>query len=157
MRILSKYVPLALFGVPGLILWLLGTGIAILLFIRGPIAGFTTHTSITGAIFALIGFQLIVLSFAMSLYATETHNRKSNQVSAPIAANIPQLASGVLGFILLFAGIGWFSILVRTWWLEESGQFLMTESLVMALSLIVGSLQLISLMFILRAISLRRG
>ncbi len=157
MRTLAKLNPLVLFFMPGSILCLIGSFIAVLLFFGRPIFGFTTHTMITGAMTALVGLQFIIISFTINLIKVEENDNDHSQLLNRLATNIPHNSILFLGIIILFAGLVGFAILVRAWRLEEYQRFFWPGGLVFALSFIVGGFQLISLTFTLSQFKNRTG
>ena len=155
MRTLAKFNPLTLFFVPGAILWGIGIAVAAVLFIGGPINGFEIHTIITGLMGALLGSQLIIISFVINLFTVGENDQSHSRMLTRLASHISHNGILFLGIVVLLVGVVWYAILVRAWRFEVYNAFLWTEELVFALSFIIGGFQLIPLAFILSQLKKR--
>jgi hypothetical protein len=155
MKILVRIVFLALmlnpfvtYVLPGLLLWLLAIG-ALVLLGQGPIftpfAGFTTHTIIVSAMTFLAGFQLVVFGCAVNMYVAETGLGKPSRALSAIATRIPRLSGLVTGAGLIGVGAVWSATMVYAWAVGGFSPFRNTEALVIALSLVVWGIQIMSM------------
>ena len=139
--------PVLTYILPGALLWLIALA-ALLLLGRGPVmlatTGLSTHTLIVSAMAFLAGFQMIVFGCLVNLYAVEAGFGTPSRSLSFIAARSPRFGGAIVGIGLMAAGFIWSVILTHSWLSTGLGPFNDTDSLVVALSLIVWGVQLIS-------------
>lgn len=155
MRVLGlalHYNPFAAYIVPGLLLWAI-SALGIFALSTGPLitpfAGFSTHTLIASVMAFLAGFQLVVFGCVVNLYATETGLGKSSQKLRNLAMHFPRAGGAVLGVALCAIGLAWVALIGLSWTGGGFGAFYQTEALVIAMSLVVWGIQLLSAMLFL--------
>jgi hypothetical protein len=147
-----RYNPFMIYIVPGLALWVLAV-IALLLLSQGPIrtpfAGFSTHSLILSAMSFLAGFQIIVFGCAVNVYVAESGLGRPSKILSMFAIHFPRFYGGIAGLLVSAIATGWCLLLMINWFWGGMKDFIYTDQLVIALSLIVWSVQLISAMLFL--------
>lgn len=147
-----RYNPFAMYILPGLALWLLAI-VALLLLSQGalrtPLAGFSTHSFIVSAMAFLAGFQMMVFGCAVNVYNAESGLGRPSKALSLLAIHLPRFHGGIAGLLVSLIGMSWGLSLTLEWLRQGMGAFAHTEQLVVALSLIIWGVQLISAMLFL--------
>ena len=140
------YSPTVTFLVPGLIIMALGFIGAVAL-ADGPVfvgdIGLSINSFVLATLSFLAGFQLVVLGVAATLYRVETGVAPKPWVMT-LASRPVRLGAAIFGIGLTGFGAIWLIALVVSWVSAGAGDFLETESLVIAASFLVFGLQLMS-------------
>lgn len=140
------YSPSVTFVVPGLVIMSLGLVGAIALS-GGPVfiggIGLTINSFVMATLGVLGGFQLVVFGVAAMLYRVETGVVPRRWLLA-LARRSVRLGAAALGMTLTVLGAVWLLALVAGWLAAGAGDFLATDRLVLAASLFVFGLQLMS-------------
>lgn len=140
------YSPTVTFVVPGLVIMGLGLVGAIAL-AGGPVfiggIGLTINSFVLATLGVLGGFQLVVFGVAAMLYRVETGVLPKEWLLS-LARRSVRLGAAALGMILTGAGAVWLVVLVSGWLASGAGEFLATDRLVLAASMFVFGLQLMS-------------
>jgi hypothetical protein len=93
----------------------------------------------------LAGFQLVVFGCAVNMYVAETGLGKPSRALSAIATRIPRLSGLVTGAGLIGVGAVWSATMVYAWAVGGFSPFRNTEALVIALSLVVWGIQIMSM------------
>lgn len=146
LRLVLIYRPLALFGLPGLVLASVSLLAAVALS-GGPIVtdylGLSIHTFIVAALGILAGLQLMVFGVAGAVYRQHLGYRASpvlDAVTSPRARGVAALIGSVLSLI---CG-AWLAFIIIGWIAAGGPEFTATRSLVFAATGAVFGLQLLS-------------
>jgi len=140
------YNPMLTFVFPGLLLMLLSLIVAFVLE-RGPVItpyfGLSIHSFIVAALGVLAAFQLIVFGIAAALYGVEAGYRPPQWLV--VASSRPlRLGGTIIGFVMaLVAGLDILRIII-TWMMSGAGIFTETRSIVLASTITVLGLQILS-------------
>ncbi|NTW02156.1 MAG: glycosyltransferase family 2 protein [Oscillochloris sp.] len=147
LRLMAIFNPFATYIIPGLVLWAIGILVLIVLSggpIHTPFAQFSTNTLIVSSMAFLAGFQLLMLGGVVDLYGSQQGLRKPNKIFMMLASQHVRLWSYSLSIFLAFTGLCWFLVLNWNWIATGHGIFKDTDSLVVALALVVWGIQLLS-------------
>ena len=140
------YSPTVTFLIPGVVIMGLGLIGAIAL-ADGPVflgeIGLSINSFVLATLSVLAGFQLVVLGVAATLYRVETGVAPRAWVMT-LASRPVRLASATAGVLLAGFGAVRLIVLVVSWISDGAGAFQETEALVIAASLFVFGLQLMS-------------
>jgi len=140
------YNPMLTFVFPGLLLMLLSLIVAFVLE-RGPVItpyfGLSIHSFIVAALGVLAAFQLIIFGMAAALYGVEAGYRPPPWLV--VASSRPiRLGGAILGLLMaLIAGLDILRI-ITTWISSGAGIFIETRSIVLASTITVLGLQILS-------------
>ena len=144
--LLLVYNPMRAFVLPGFILMVLALGGAMALS-RGPVItpyfGLSIHSFILATLGSLAAFQLIIFGTAAALYGVEAGYRPPAWL-IKLSWRWIRLGGGALGVFL--AGAAGFTIvrLVVRWFAGGRGDFTETRTLVLAATVLVWGLQVLS-------------
>jgi hypothetical protein len=152
-RILSRilylflaYNPVLTFIVPGLTIMAIATIGAITLSTSAlvtPYFGLNVHSFILAALGILAGFQLVVFGIAAALYTVQSGCPARPWMVRVSSARV-RLAGAGLGLLLSILGLIWLVSMVSGWLAHGGGDFRQTREIVMAATMLVGGLQLLS-------------
>ncbi len=144
--LLLLYNPLATFIVPGLLVMLLAMAGASLLG-QGPLVtpyfGLSIHSFIVATLGILASFQLMTFGFAAALYRVEAGYRPAGWLVA-ISARRVRLGGALAGLILAVVGFGEVVRLMARWVGGGLGEFFATREVVLAATVLVLGLQILS-------------
>jgi hypothetical protein len=140
------YSPSVTFVFPGLVIMGLGLVGAIVLS-GGPVfiggIGLTINSFVLATLGVLGGFQLVVFGVAAMLYRVETGVPPERWLLA-LARRSVRLGAAAFGIAVALLGATWLTALVASWIAQGAGDFLQTDRLVLAASLFVFGLQMMS-------------
>lgn len=139
--------PTTVYLIPGVIFGILAIiGLVALSLgpVKTPFAGFSVNTFIVSVMTFLVGFQLIVFGSAATLYTAEIQSNISNSRIIRIFEGFPRSVGVLISLVLILIGIVWTLILAIKWVASSFGPFEQTQSLVIAMSLIVWGVQIAS-------------
>ncbi len=140
------YSPTITFVIPGLLIMVLGL-IGALTLSGGPLIigeiGLSVNSFVLASLGVLGGFQLVVFGIAATLYRAET-GVEPRKWLLKLGHRPVRLGAAVVGVVLAAAGTIWLLILVVGWIAAGAGDFLETEALVLAATIFVFGLQLMS-------------
>lgn len=141
------YNPLLTFIIPGLLLLILMLGGALLLS-RGPVVtpyfGLSIHSFIVAALGSVAAFQFITFGLSAALYAVEAGDVPPRWL-VRLSSRRLRLSAAVIGSGLMLAALVDMALLIGRWVLAGlPGLFEETRDLVLASTVLVGGLQLLS-------------
>jgi hypothetical protein len=140
------YNPLATFIAPGLILLLVALALAAALE-RGPVItpyfGLSIHSFIVATLGVLAAFQLVVFGMAAALYGVEAGYRPPRWLVAVSARRI-RLGAVAVGLVLAVLAAGRVTAIVWRWFATGAAAFEDTRTIVLAATVTVLGLQILS-------------
>lgn len=152
-RILNKVLfmllthnPFLTFVVPGLVVMGVAVAGAVVLRTRAlvtPYFGLDVHSFILASLGVLAGFQLAVFGLAARLYSIETGCRPGPWLVRLSSARLRLGAAGI-GLGLFVGAVAWIAHMGHQWLAHGAGDFEGTRELVLAATVLVGGLQLLS-------------
>jgi hypothetical protein len=140
------YNPVLTFIVPGLAIMTIATIGAVTLSTSSlvtPYFGLDVHSFILAALGTLAGFQLVTFGLAAALYGVQTGCPPRPWLVWASSARV-RLGSAVLGLLLSMCGAIWLVSMGSGWLARGGGNFEGTREIVIAATLLVGGLQLLS-------------
>lgn len=115
LRFMMLYNPTPFFYIPGLLLFLLGAFMTLVLAIRGNVETTSLHSFILGSMLAIAGTQMIATGSYMKVYGI-LHNKIDKTGWTAKLLDYHSLEYGlVLGILLFLAGIGLGSNILFKW------------------------------------------
>jgi glycosyltransferase involved in cell wall biosynthesis len=157
LRFLLVHSPTHLFVLPGAIMALLGTLVAIVSLLRIDIFGrsWEIHSMIAGSLFMIVGTQVLALGLCAHAYGTYFMNEKDpwfDRMRARYRLEHGLLAGGAIGF----AGLVLAAIIVGIWINRGFGHLAEERLAVLAASLMIIGIQVFFSSFLLSILGLRR-
>ncbi|MDW8325805.1 MAG: glycosyltransferase [Anaerolineales bacterium] len=140
------YNPLLTFVVPGVVLMVLMLGGAFLLgrtAIRTPFFGLDVHSFIIAILGGVASFQLIVFGMAAALYGVEAGYRPARWLLR-ISSRPIRLSGALLGMLAVIFAAVYIVALISRWLSEGAGLFYATREVVLAATMLVFGMQLLS-------------
>ena len=158
LRFMLLYSPNYLFLIPGLLLFLSGFLIMILL-LRGPLNIFNLkldiHPMILGSLFTVIGYQIILLWLYAKTYAVNYLNERDRLIT--IINKLINLERGIfIGIIILILGLILNLNILLEWINSGLGSLQELRMAVFAFTLVILGIQTIFSSFFLSILGLRR-
>ena len=151
--------PVSLFLGPGLLLFLAGLAVQLILF-SGPRAVFfrtwDIHTNLAGLAASLIGATLLVLGLVSCAVASSVNMRFRHSPIARWVARIRGQRIRALGIITAVFGAGLWLSTISQWMLSGAGALDAIPRLSLATTLLASGLELLGATFIVHVIGLKR-
>ncbi len=143
LRFMMLYNPTPFFYIPGLLLFMLGAFMTLVLAIRGNVETTSLHSFILGSMLAIIGTQMIATGSYMKVYGIIHNKIEKTGLTAKIL-DYHSLESGlVLGIVLFFAGIVLGSNILFKWVSSGYGSLSEVGNAVIAMVLAALGIQII--------------
>lgn len=147
-KLALTYNPVLFFILPGFTLLLISVSYWLLLSLVFQ-SGYRPNSFIVSGMTFLAGFQLIVLGYKTILYMDRAGIGEINSNWVYLAKHFPRLPFVFLGLILMMVGGCWSMTLITGWAIEGFGYFIYTEALIIALTMTVFGIQMLSTMLFL--------
>jgi hypothetical protein len=146
LAMLLLFNPLVTFILPGVAVMALAMAGAALLSqgpLRTPFFGLDIHSFIIATLGILASFQLIVFGLAAALYGVEAGSRPAGWLRQ-LSARPVRLGAAAAGFLMSALAAGYLAWLTVRWLAAGAGLFFGTQNVVLASTVLVLGLQLLS-------------
>ncbi|MFA6422664.1 MAG: glycosyltransferase family 2 protein [Candidatus Buchananbacteria bacterium] len=157
LRFMLLYNPNFLFFIPGIVLFLFGFVLLVLLYFSAIKIGglqFQYHPMFIASLILIIGYQLIFFALFAKTYAL-THLSEENKI-LNLSYRYFTLEKGIaIGFIFLFLGCVIFLAIFISWVKSNFGSLLEIKNSILALTLIIIGIQTISSAFMLSILGIK--
>ena len=140
------YNPSSIFMLPGLILMVLALSGASILketSVISPFLGLSIPGILLVALGVFMGFQLVTFGLAAALYGAEAGYRPKPLIVKLCSARL-RLGAGGIGIGLVAFGSIFMISLLNGWWISPNRSSFQTERLVIAITILIWGLQLLS-------------
>lgn len=157
LRFILLYSPLLLFLLPGLILSSIGiAGIVIFYFGNPNIFGFNfyIHPMFIFSLMIILGYQLVAFSAFSKIYAI-SHLGDHNQLIEKLFKKITIERAGILGLIIILAGISIYIFIFIKWLASDFGQLNEIKNSIVAMTLLVVGIQTFFSAFMLSTLGIK--
>jgi glycosyltransferase involved in cell wall biosynthesis len=157
LRFMLLYSPLYLFLIPGLILFTLGLLSGLLIYVDSfKILGIKLyyHPLFLSSLTMVSGYQLMIFAIFAKTYAI-THLREKNAIMEKLYSFITIEKAGIFGLIILSFGIYMYTKIFFGWVNSGFGEMNQIKNSILALTLIILSIQTISSAFMLSMLGIK--
>ena len=143
LRFMMLYNPIPFLFIPGILVFLLGIFMTVVITMRGDVVTKGLHSFILGSLMAIIGVQMLSVGSYIEVYGI-THNKIDKNRITSLLLNYHSLEVGlIVGLILLSIGLILGADIVYTWISSNFGSLYQLRDAVIFMALISIGLQII--------------
>jgi hypothetical protein len=151
------YSPDYLFIIPGFLMFIVGLALLIAL-VPGPltISGVTLdlHPMILASLFAIVGFQVLVMGLFTKTYAVVSHLEEEDRLIEFVYQHFSLEKASILGIIMILLGVILSFDIIYSWVLSNFGSLFEVRQALLSSTLIILGIQAIFSAFFLSILAL---